>query len=238
VIEPNLDRVWAALMAGAQPGHTVVHLATSGLDDAPKVRSVILRSADAERGAVSFFTDLRSAKIKEMRRQPRVSLIGYDADAGFQIRLEGKATIDKEGRKKAAAWAACRSHSRTLFQHTLPSGTPIAAPPEAAPADDGDGERHFAVVAVSIIRIDWLDISGPLHLREVLRRLRLARRVGCALGGAPCCRAPEGEASASGANAPKRGRDASGRLRVGYRRLWNRTDLGPSSKPSPRQPGR
>ena len=45
---------------------------TSGLDDAPKVRSVILRSADAERGAVSFFTDLRSAKIKEMRRQPRV----------------------------------------------------------------------------------------------------------------------------------------------------------------------
>jgi pyridoxamine 5'-phosphate oxidase len=173
VIEPNLDRVWAALMAGAQPGRTpfnVVELATSGLDDAPKVRSVILRSADAERGAVSFSTDLRSAKIKEMRRQPRVSLIGYDADAGFQIRLEGKATIDKEGRKKAAAWAACRSHSRTLFQHTLPSGTPIAAPPEAAPADDGDGERHFAVVAVSIIRIDWLDISGPVHLRAVFQR--------------------------------------------------------------------
>ncbi len=110
VIEPNLDRVWAALMAGAQPGRTpftVLQLATSGLDDTPKVRSVILRSADAERGAVSFFTNLRSAKIKEMRRQPRVSLIGYDADAGFQIRLEGKATIDKEGREKAAAWAAC-----------------------------------------------------------------------------------------------------------------------------------
>jgi pyridoxamine 5'-phosphate oxidase len=173
VIEPNLDRVWAALMAGAQPGRTpftVVQLATSGLDDAPKVRSVILRSADAERGAVSFFTDLRSAKIKEMRRQPRVSLIGYDADAGFQIRLEGKATIDKEGREKAAAWAACRSHTRALFQHTLPSGTPIAAPAEAAPADDGDGERHFAVVVVSIIRIDWLDISGPLHLRAVFQR--------------------------------------------------------------------
>ena len=88
------------------------------------VRSVILRSADAERSAVSFFTDLRSAKIKEMRRQPRVSLIGYDADAGFQIRLEGKATIDKEGREKDAAWAVCRSHTRALFRHTLPSGNP------------------------------------------------------------------------------------------------------------------
>jgi pyridoxine/pyridoxamine 5'-phosphate oxidase len=173
VIEPNLDRVWAALMAGAQPGRTpftVVQLAISGLDDAPKVRSVILRSADAERGAVSFFTDLRSAKIKEMRRQPRVSLIGYDADAGFQIRLEGKATIDKEGREKAAAWAAYRSHTRALFRHTLPSGTPIAAPAEAAPSDDGDCERHFAVVVVSIIHIDWPDISGPLHLRAVFQR--------------------------------------------------------------------
>ena len=108
VIEPNLDRVWAALMAGAQPGltpFTVVQLAISGLDDAPKVRSVILRSADAERGAVSFSTDLRSAKIKEMRRQPRVSLIGYDADAGFQIRLEGKAAIERPRRVgSSASW--------------------------------------------------------------------------------------------------------------------------------------
>jgi pyridoxine/pyridoxamine 5'-phosphate oxidase len=97
VIEPNLDRVWAALMTGARPSRTpftVLQLATSGIDGAPKVRSVILRGADAERGAVSFFTDVRSTKIEEIRHQPRVSLLGYDADAGFQIRLEGKATID------------------------------------------------------------------------------------------------------------------------------------------------
>ncbi len=100
MIEPNLDRVWAALMTAARPSRTpftVLQLATSGLDGAPKVRSVILRGADAERGAVSFFTDLHSAKIEEMRHEPRVSLVGYDADAGFQIRLEGKATIDAEG---------------------------------------------------------------------------------------------------------------------------------------------
>ena len=173
MIEPNLDRVWAALMTAARPSRTpftVLQLATSGLDGAPKVRSVILRGADAERGAVSFFTDLRSAKIEEMRHEPRVSLVGYDADAGFQIRLEGKATIDAEGPEKAAAWAACRSHTRALFQHPLPSGTPINAPAEAAPVDDADGERHFAVIVVSIIRIGWLDISRPLHLHAVFQR--------------------------------------------------------------------
>jgi len=173
VIEANLDRVWAALMTGAQPGRTpftVLQLATSGLDGAPKVRSVILRGADAERGAVSFFTDVRSAKIEEIRHEPRVSLVGYDEEAGFQIRLEGKATIDTEGPEKAAAWAACRSHTRALFQHPLPSGTPSSAPAEAAPADDVDGERHFAVIVVSVIRIGWLDISRPLHLHAMFQR--------------------------------------------------------------------
>ena len=173
MIEPNLDRVWAALMTAAQPSRTpftVLQLATSRLDGAPKIRSVILPGADAERGAVSFFTDVRSAKIEEIRHEPRVSLLGYDADAGFQIRLEGNATIDTEGPEKAAAWAACRSHTRALFQHPLPSGTPISGPAEAAPADDVDGERNFAVIVVSVIRIGWLDISGPLHLHAVFQR--------------------------------------------------------------------
>ena len=173
VIEPNLDRVWAALMTGALPGRTpftVLQLATLGLDGEPKVRSVILRSVDAERGAVSFFTDGRSAKIEEIRRQPRVSLLGYDGDAGFQIRLEGKATINADGPEKAAAWAACRAHTRALFQQPLRSGTSIRAPADAAPADDVDGERNFAVIVVSVFRIGWLDISGPLHLHAVFQR--------------------------------------------------------------------
>ena len=90
----------------------------------------------------------------------------------FEIRLEGKASIDTEGPEKAEAWAACRSHTRALFRHSLPSGATIAAPAESAPADDGDGdgEGRFALVVVSVIRIDWLDISGPLHLRAVFQR--------------------------------------------------------------------
>ncbi len=103
VIEPNLDRVWAALTTGARPGRspfTVLQLATLGLDGAPKVRSVIPRSADAEQDAVSLLTHLRSAEIEEIRHQPRVSVLGYDADAGFQIRLEGKTTIDTRVRTR------------------------------------------------------------------------------------------------------------------------------------------
>ncbi|RBP05642.1 pyridoxine/pyridoxamine 5'-phosphate oxidase [Roseiarcus fermentans] len=173
MIEPTLDRIWAPLVAGAGPGRTpftVLQLATLGTDGAPKVRGVILRGADAERGAVSFFTDLRSAKVAEMRSEPRVSLVGYDSDAGIQIRLEGVATIDSKSPERRAAWAACRPHTRALFQHPLPSGAPIADPAEAAPAGDAEAEGRFALVVVSVIRIDWLDISGPLHRRAMFQR--------------------------------------------------------------------
>ncbi|WP_113890507.1 hypothetical protein [Roseiarcus fermentans] len=98
MIEANLDRVWAALMTGAQPGRTpftVLQLATSGLDGAPKVRSVILRGADAERDAVSFFTDVRPRR--DTTWSHGFSWSGYDEEAGFQIRLEGKATIRHRG---------------------------------------------------------------------------------------------------------------------------------------------
>ena len=173
MIEPNLDRVWAALMTGARPSRTpftVLQLATSGLDGAPKVRSVILRGADAERGAVSLFTDVRSAKIEEIRHQPRVSLLGYDADAGFQIRLEGKATIDTEGPEKAAGLGGLSISYPRVLPASAAFRDPDLRSSETAPADDVDDERHFAVIVVSIIRIDWLDISRPLHLHAVFQR--------------------------------------------------------------------
>ena len=54
--EPNVDRVWAALMTGTQPGRTpftVLQLATSGLNGGPRVRGLILRTVDTEHKAPS-----------------------------------------------------------------------------------------------------------------------------------------------------------------------------------------
>src|SRR5208337_1864035 len=78
VIEPNLDRVWAALTTGARLSRTpftVLQLATSGLDDAPKVRSVILRRRRAGRRLV-----LHRRTFGESRRDTAPA-------AGFSHRL-------------------------------------------------------------------------------------------------------------------------------------------------------
>jgi Pyridoxamine 5'-phosphate oxidase len=159
---------------------TVLQLATSGLDGAPKVRRVILR------GAVSFFTDVRSAKIEEIRHPPRGSLLGYDADAGFQMRLEGKAAMDTQGREKAAAWASCRSQpGRSSSIRCLPGPRSPLQPKrarrrcrwrEAFRRDRGLGHPYWLA--------RYLSISAPAWAR----RPRLAWRLGFNVGDAPCCR--------------------------------------------------
>ncbi len=140
MIEPNLDRVWAALMTGAQPGRapftrsSARHLRPRRCAEGSQRHPSGRRRGTGHRLVLHRHT---LAKIEEIRQQPRVSLLGYDADAG---RLEGNATIDIDGPEKATAWASCRS------------------------------ERHFAVIVVSVIRIGWLDISGPLHRHAVFQR--------------------------------------------------------------------
>jgi pyridoxamine 5'-phosphate oxidase len=136
---------------------TVLQLATSGLDGAPKVRRVILR------GAVSFFTDVRSAKIEEIRHPPRGSLLGYDADAGFQMRLEARRPWTPKVGKRLRLGRAVDLNPGAL-QASAAFRDPDRRSSRSAPADDVDGERHFAVIVVSVIRIGWLDTSRSLHL--------------------------------------------------------------------------
>jgi hypothetical protein len=85
------------------------------------------------------------------------------------MRLEGKATMDTQGREKAVAWASCRSQP-ARSSSIRSSRDPDRRSSRSAPADDVDGERHFAVIVVSVIRIGWLDTSRSLHLHAVFQR--------------------------------------------------------------------
>ena len=52
--------------------------ASLGLDGAPKVRTVVIRSLDETNGLIRFNTDLRSRKAAEIDADSRVTLLGYD----------------------------------------------------------------------------------------------------------------------------------------------------------------
>ena len=83
------QELWQSLGAAtrSRSPFTMMQLATIGMDGAPKVRTIVIRQVDETHSTLSFVTDVRSPKIAEIRLDPRVSLVGYDPQAGIQIRL-------------------------------------------------------------------------------------------------------------------------------------------------------
>lgn len=148
-----LDAAWVRLAEGAAPGRSpwsMVQLATKAQDGRPRVRTVVLRHADAARRLLRVHTDARSSKCREIEREPLVALHGVDLDAGFQIRIEGRAALLRDGPIHDAAWAATPDETRALYRSATTAGADY--PPDA-------GRENFVVVEVEAFWLDALDLA-------------------------------------------------------------------------------
>lgn len=139
-------------------------LATTRLDGAPTLRTVVLRAFHRDSRILRIHTDRRSAKAKELARDGRAMLHGYDHAAQVQLRIAGVATLHLDDATADAAWAASREASRLCYAARHPPGTPLPAPP-AAPQDAHAGRPHFAAIALRIDSLDWLLLARPGHRR-------------------------------------------------------------------------
>ncbi|MCP3720487.1 pyridoxamine 5'-phosphate oxidase family protein [Paraburkholderia sp. CNPSo 3281] len=174
-----VDEVWARLHAGASAGKerspfTMLQVATIALDGAPAVRTVVLRRASREQRSVMFHTDVRSTKVAELRRDPRISLVGCDLDGGIQIRLDGVARIVETPPETRAVWSSSRPRTLIVYRTPLAPATPVASPVEAHAAthardpDSSAGFENFCLIDVTVSRIDYLDLNPTGHRRASL----------------------------------------------------------------------
>ena len=172
------DRLWSCLesgVGGQRSPFTMLQAATLGLDGAPKVRTIVLRQVSRADRLLSFHTDVRSEKVAELRRDPRIAIVANDLDALVQIRVEGVASMCDDDAQRRAIWQSSRPHTLLLYRAPLPPGTPIESPeeahiaasqsPGAAPADDG--YQNFCLLHVTVTRIDWLELARTGHRRAV-----------------------------------------------------------------------
>lgn len=167
------DRAWSCLESGVsvqRSPFTMLQAATLGLDDAPKVRTIVLRQVSRADRVLSFHTDVRSEKVAELRRDPRISIVANDLDALVQIRAEGIASICEDEAQRRAIWESSRPHTLLLYRAPLPPGTAITSPEAAhidSAAPSGDGYENFCLIHMTVMRIDWLEIARAGHRRAV-----------------------------------------------------------------------
>ncbi|ANK92740.1 pyridoxamine 5'-phosphate oxidase-like protein [Rhizobium sp. N6212] len=165
-------------MADGSAPSAAVHLATVSSTGSPGLRTVIGREASFDEATVSFITDIRSTKIKDIRRDPRVSAIAYELESRVQIKLAGTAAIVEDEDARRAMWERLKPHTRKQFEADLPPGIALYSANGAPMSweDDGGSPKEpyerFALVSISVTSVEWLDVSSAEHLRYAFYRDR------------------------------------------------------------------
>lgn len=168
-LDGHLDQAWGRLRRGvadrrAPARHPV--FATVGIDGAPEARTVALRSADRAAGRVEVHTDTRSAKVAQLKADPRAALHVWEPRALLQIRLRLTVRV-LEGAEVLATWDEVPQTSRPSYGVTPAPGTPIAGPHDYDRRPDA---ARFAVLEGMVDEIETVHLGEPAHTRALFRR--------------------------------------------------------------------
>lgn len=155
--------VWERLAAGAadvDDPFRLVALATMG-EGGPEARIVALRRADRALGEVEVHSDLRTAKVAALQRDPRAALLLWDAGTQVQLRLalDMLVVAADQGR-----WARVPEASRPNYGTDPAPGSPIERPENLARRPD---IARFGALVGRVRRIDMLSLAHDPHRRAV-----------------------------------------------------------------------
>lgn len=165
------EEIRTRLVRGVRDRRSAFHLMSLASSDEfgrPRLRTVVLRGVDHDLSEVSFHTDARSAKCRELAAQPACAMLFYEPRAGIQVRLEGRARLHREDAPAQAAWEESPPGARRCYSIEPGPGTVIDDPLGIRFQDDEPKVRErFVRVLVAIERIEWLYLHAGGHRRAL-----------------------------------------------------------------------
>jgi pyridoxine/pyridoxamine 5'-phosphate oxidase len=165
----TLKFAWQMVGRGVQDRRSAFHtpvLATQS-QGGPQARVLVLRAADTQARTLTFHTDTRSAKLPELAADRRGALTFYDAARKAQVRMNGMVSVHTNDELSHQRWAAARPSSLRCFLGAQPGG--VSAEPTSGLPPQMEGrepdlaelqiaEPHFAVLQLTVQRLEWLHL--------------------------------------------------------------------------------
>lgn len=173
-----LKTIWKNIDLGTiqrrHPFHTPVFGTMDGNE--PSLRVVVLRRFWRKPAMLAFHSHKGSPKIAQIKANPNVYWLFYNAEEKFQIRIKGKASIHLSDDLAEEQWQSTELFSRRCYVGESPtqeSKKPTSGLPEdlinrdPTREESEAGRTNFVVVCSTIDEIDCLEMSVRGHRRSL-----------------------------------------------------------------------
>lgn len=144
-------------------------LATTN-NEVPRLRTVVLRKVQDDT-LLTFYTDLRSVKIKDIKNNDEVSALFYHPKKLLQLRVQGKAILETDPKVIQSLWTGIQPNSRKDYTTHHAPGSFINSPDEI---DYLNEENYFCVVHIAPVQIEYLRLQRPNHVRVLFEKENLS----------------------------------------------------------------
>ncbi|SDF53071.1 Pyridoxamine 5'-phosphate oxidase [Mucilaginibacter pineti] len=160
---------WEKLKKSSLQNHSTCRnmLISSYGKDSICASTVVLRAVDEATKKIFFYTDLRSEKTENLRRDGRITTLFYDDADKIQLILKGDATIHNQDELTELHWNALNDNGKTAYMAQPGPSSKIGGPVNGLeyinPENMFDalikGYQNFAIVSISVNFLEWLKLS-------------------------------------------------------------------------------
>ena len=141
-------------------------------------RVVVLRKADQKNNFVQFHSDIRSPKIKKIKKNPNCSILFYGKKEKIQLRLKTECEVNFNNEITKESWKKTGHVSRKCYLVTNGPGTVSEKPTSGLDSkfdnfdftkEEGEeGYKNFSVIKCKIKSIEWLYLAAKGHRRALI----------------------------------------------------------------------
>ncbi len=135
----------------------------------PNTRNVVLRDFSIENLTIRFHTDKRSSKIKDIKNNKAICLIGYDKKAKLQIRIDADAYTIEDEKILMDIWKKMYPMSRECYRVSKSPGDKIESLDEIKFNEDDEsnliGFSNFTAIQCDIKSIEILYLNHKANIR-------------------------------------------------------------------------
>ena len=141
-------------------------------------RVVVLRKADQKNNFVQFHSDIRSAKIEKIKKNPNCSILFYGKKEKIQLRLKTECQVNFDNDITKESWKKTGHVSRKCYLVTSGPGTVSEKPTSGlngkfdnfdfTKEESEKGYKNFSVIKCRIKSIEWLYLAAKGHRRALI----------------------------------------------------------------------